>query len=678
VLLYANKLLSYVSYNDKWSHLYQVMKMGKRAIVTVDWLRKGRMVEDLTILRNLIADSSAWKVETAELDETLFESTFGLQPLPSEPSTGVAINRVLGHEEVTDKVTTKMRPLIPLGQTIQKQVESLFPKNLSRTEVDALSYVFSRFVLEDTPKDIDWPLVPEGLDSLSAALFTINIISRLIGGENPWLLPLWSMKVEEHRILGLEKIYDSLLSENKPDDVIEDMQKTKESIKKILVQNPSIDSALAPQDPLSYIIDRWVRSLKVEKDSAKRIVDKTRQKIATEIIEEIRNRKGAGSVYLDEADLQRMTLTQWNIHALRPDGPSSSGHESMLTMFRGNLNILDYEPLVKVCEYLSDCERAGRPSASEIEQVIDTKRRMSHYTLQRLEMILTERYIPSMTKLGLRYRFIFTERQKPIVLSDGHLERMVLSESSHEGCTVHLEPERSQGPSGALPPNSIQMTVDSELISMRMELYDKKNKTWKLEPWKPASRRPGRTSSWLLRETQYDKGAHNKLTNRQIDLLGPTLAFRGLRASRMWMMERMGFVPRTARRYLRKMLDEKILRLLYVPALEYCGLPEGMLVVGEFKENRSRESFIDWMTSRIPYVRVFTDKSTNMVAKIRLPAYKTDVVGGVIREKLSGGSKEDRITIRSFTARLRSYKTYHMTALQRLTHENGFIDPWEK
>ena len=47
------------------------MKMGTRAEVTVDWLRKGRMVEDLTILRNLIADSSAWAVETATLDESL-------------------------------------------------------------------------------------------------------------------------------------------------------------------------------------------------------------------------------------------------------------------------------------------------------------------------------------------------------------------------------------------------------------------------------------------------------------------------------------------------------------------------------------------------------------------------------------------------------------------------------
>jgi hypothetical protein len=102
-----------------------------------------------------------------------------------------------------------------------------------------------------------------------------------------------------------------------------------------------------------------------------------------------------------------------------------------------------------------------------------------------------------------------------------------------------------------------------------------------------------------------------------------------------------------------------------------------MLAVGEFKEHRSRESFIDWLTSQIPYVRVFTDKSTNMVAYIRLPAYKTDVVGGVIREKISGGSKKDRITTQSFTARLRSYKTYQMTVLQRLSQEGGIIDPWE-
>jgi hypothetical protein len=651
--------------------------MGKRAEVTVDWLRKGRMVEDLTILRYLIADSSAWKVETAKLNTALFESTFGLDPLPDRPSTVVAINSAIGQNEVTERVTTKMRPLIPLGSKVRSQVKSLFPKNLSPSEAATLSYVFSRFVLEDTPKDIDWPLVPTGLDALSAALFTIYNVSTLIGEENPWLLPLWSMKVEEHRLEGLQTIYDSLLSDNDVEVVIEDMETIKESIKEILVQNPTIDKALAPQDPLSDKIDRWLRTLSDNLDQPRRITDETRQKIATEVMEEVSSRKGAGAVSLEEADLQRMTLTQWNIHALRPDGPSASEHESMLKMFRGNLNLLDYEPLVKVCEYLSDCEIAGRPSASEIEQIVGTRRRMSHYTLQRMESALNEKFIPSVAKLGLQYRFIFTEKQKPMVPSDGLVERMILTESSHEGCSVHLEPAKSQGPSDALPPSSIQMTVDSELVSMRMDLYNRRNKTWNIEPWKPASRSPGRTKSWLLLETQYNKSPAANLTKRQIDIIGPTLTFSGLRSARMWLMERIGFKPRTVRRYLRSMLDEKILRMLYTPALEYCGLPEGMLVVGEFKERRSRESFIDWVTSQIPYVHAFTDRSTKMVAYIRLPAYKTDVVGGVIREKLSEGSKKDRITTQSLTARLRSYKTYQMTVLQRIFQEQGLIDPWE-
>jgi hypothetical protein len=631
------------------------------------------MVEDLTILRNLIADSSAWEIQTAHLDESLFERTFNLQPLPKKPSTRVAINRALGHDEVTEKITTKMRPLIPMGRRLKDQVASLFPSNVSETEESTLSYVFSRFVLEETPKDTNWPLVPDGLDSLSAALFTINIVSRFIGRENPWLLPLWSIKVEEYQLDGLQEIYESLLSENTLDEAIESLNATKQSVMKILIQNPSIDSDVAPEDPLSRVIDKWVKSLNSAKKSSKVDKDIVREKITREVMEEIRKR----SESLDEADLQRTTLTQWNIHSLRPDGPSASKHETLLKMFRGNLNILDYEPLVKVCEYLSDCEKAGRPSASEIEQVIKTKRRMSHYTLQRLGFVLTERFIPSMNRIGFRYRFILTEKQRPIIRSDGHLERMTLSESGYEGCTVHLEPKNSKGPTEEMPPETIQMTVDSELISMRLDLYDKNTGTWKLEPWKPASRRPGRTPSWLFRETQNHKDTSYRLTKREVDLIGPILAFRGLRPSRMWMMERMGFVPRTARRYLRKLLNDQILRLLYTPALEYCGLPEGMLIVGEFKENRPRESFIDWMTSRVPYVRAFTDKSTNMVAYIRIPPYKTDVVGGVIRDKLSGGKKKDRITTRSFTARLRSYKTYQMTVLQRLSSDKGFVDPWE-
>ena len=655
-----------------------MVNMGKRAVVSIDWLRKGRMVEDLTILRNIIADSSAWDVETANLDEELFQSRFNLQPLPEEPSTNIAINNAIGYEEVTEKITSKMSPLIPLGDTIRDQVSSLFPANMSSLEVKLLTHVFSRFVLEDTPTDTDWPLVPEGLDSVSAALFTINIVSRLAGRGNPWLLPLWSMKVKEFRLQGLQKIYESLLSERDVEDVVDDIELTKKAINEILIQNPSIERSVAPQDPLSDIIDKWWRTLLKVRDSPRSESDATRQKIADEVLEEISQRK-------EETE----TITQWNIHALRPDGPSASDHEEILKMFRENINILDYEPLVKICEYLSNCERAGRPSASEIEQVVGSKRRMSHYTLQRLGLILTERYLPTLSKIGLRYRFVLTEKQKLGITREGLVERMILSEerpeghsnerADYSGCTVHLEPEASRGPAvDMFPPNTIQMTVDSEIVSMRMDLYNQKNQTWNLEPWKPASRSPGRPKAWLYRETEHGKGPPVKLTDRQIDLIGPLLAFRGLRGARMWMMERMGFVPRTARRYIRSMLDEKLLRLLYTPALEYCGLPEGMIVIAKFKEHRPRESFIDWMTSRIPFTRIFSDKSTNLVAYLRLPAHRTDDVGGVIRGKLSGGKKKDWTTTQSITARLKSYKTYQMTAFQRILKHGEILDPWTK
>ncbi|MHA3962841.1 MAG: hypothetical protein AM325_004800 [Candidatus Thorarchaeota archaeon SMTZ1-45] len=651
--------------------------MGKRAKVTVDWLRKGRMVEDLTILQNLIADSSTWKVQSAKLDERLFESKFRLQPLPNEVSTESTINRALGYEEVTRKVTTKMRPLVPVGSNTRMQVKSLFPTNLSSDEIDTLSYVFSRFVIEDAPKDYNWPLVPQGLDSLSAALFSINIISDFVGGAIPWLLPLWSIKVEEFRLDGLEKIYDSLISDKKVEDVLDDLEKIKESLTGILIQNALVVRSLAPQDPLSDKIDKWSRFLSIDRDSPKRVVDKTRQRIAAEVLEEIGERRGAKSVSLDETDLQRMTLTRWNIHALRPDGPTATDHEPMLKMFRGNINILDFEPLYKICKLLSKCEQAGRPVASEVDMVTGTKRRMAHYTLHRMAMILTERYLPTLSKMGLRYRFVFTEKQKPSITSAGLIKKMVLSESSHDGCTVHIEPMDSEGPTNSVSPNCIQMTLNSELISMRLDLYDKKSKTWILEPWKPASKILERNHSWLYRKTEYDTKPTVKLTTRQIDLIGPLLTFRGLRKSRMWMMERLGLVPKTTRQYLHKMLDDNIFRLLYAPALEYCGLPEGMLIAGAFKEPQLRKPFIDWMISRIPFVHVFIDKSTNMVAYIRLPPYKTDVVGGVIREKLSGGNAKQKITTQSITARLRSYKTYQMTTFQRIFQKSKFIDPWE-
>jgi hypothetical protein len=664
VLLYANKLLSFVSYSDKWTKIHLVVIMVNRAKITVDWLRKGRMIDDLNILRDLISDSSVWEIESSILDETRFQEVFNLQPLPDSTSNEASLVKVLGY----DRVPYALGPMRPLGQTLRMQVSSLFPPNLSKMERDVFTYAFSRFIIDDIPSDIEWPLVPEGLDSLSAALFTLHFVSRLIGEEAAWLVPLWTVKIEEQRINGLQKIHDTLVSIDDVETVIDEIQEIKTSLKESLIQDKSIGREIVPQDPLAdEIIGGWLKILSGKRESARRIVDETRQQLASRVMKEIAVRK--------KPDLQPVTLTQWNIHALRPDGPTAKEHEQMLKMFRSNIRILDYDVLVKMCQYLSSVELANRPTAADIEKVIGTKRRTSHYVLHRLGLVLTERYIPTMSSLGLKYRFIFTRKQREKVISDSLLERFVLSESNFEGGTVHIEPQVSLGPSEALPFGSSQFTASSELISLRLDLFNPDTQKWNEPDWDEDTATRHRTKGWLKRETQ-QKSKSTHLTNREIDLLGPLMVFQGLKGSRMWMFNQLGFPQQTARRYLRRLLEMKVLRLLYTPALEFCGIPEGMTIGAKFTDKQSRSYFLDWLTTRIPYVHAFIDEETDLVAYIRLPQFKTDLVGAKIRTILTQGTKKDRITMESFTARLRYYKTYMMTVFQRIYKNNEFIDPW--
>ena len=664
MLLYANKLLSFVSYSDKWIKIHSVVIMANRAKITADWLRKGRMIDDLNILRDLISDSSEWKIENAVLDENRFQEVFNLQPLPDSTSNEASLVKVLGY----DHVPYALGPMKPFGQTLRKQVSSLFPPNLSKMERNVFTYAFSRFIIDDIPSDIEWPLVPEGLDSLSAALFTLHFISRLIGEKAAWLVPLWTVKIEEQRIDGLQKIHDILVSIDDVETVIDEIKEIKTSLKEILIQDKSIGREIVPQDPLAdEIIGGWLKILSGKRESARSVIDETRQQLASRVMKEIAVRK--------KPDLQSVTLTQWNIHALRPDGPTAKEHEQMLKMFRGNISILEYDVLSKMCQYLSGVELANRPTAAEVEKVIGTKRRMSHYILQRLGLVLTERYIPTMSRLGLKYRFIFTEKQRQKIISDSLLERFVLSESNFEGGTVHIEPQGSLGPSETLPSGSSQFTANSELISLRLDLFNPDTQKWNEPDWDEDTATRRRTKGYLKRETQQrSKSTH--LTNREIDLLGPLLAFQGLKGSRMWMFNQLGFSQQTARRYLRRLLEMKVLRLLYTPALEFCGIPEGMIIGAKFTDKQSRSYFLDWITTRIPYVHAFIDEETDLVANIRLPQFKTDLVGAKIRTILTQGTTKDRITTESFTARLRYYKTYMMTVFQRVFKDNEFIDSW--
>ncbi|MFW9794856.1 MAG: hypothetical protein ACFFEE_11165, partial [Candidatus Thorarchaeota archaeon] len=611
------------------------------------------------------------------------------------------------------------RPLSPTGSKIRHQVSSLLPSNLSKSEKKNLSYVFTRFVLNDTPHDTKWPIVPLGLDNLSAALFTIHMIARLTEKSISWLYPVWLSKTNK---LKLEKLQLILQSIDSPSDTKLDeiMNECKE-----LLEDHLVEDILSGQDPLSDKIDGWRGSLPASLqhlEETNRALNRVKKKLTTglkkadpdiieifnrfvekglviskgeyprsvtkliELEEEKRNlesrqydlqattQKIISEIKEEQASLKEaiQNTTRWNVQALRPDGPTASEHELFLDAFRRNVNILSYRPLVQVCEYLAQSEKPGKPVASEIEQLLSFKRRMAHYALQRLGFVLCEHYFPSLPNLGLRYRFIFTEKQKPGVVSDGLVERLVLGDSEYSGCMIHIEPVDSKGPdSSILPSKHHQMLLNSEILSMRLDLFEGESGKWALEPWKSAAK--DRRPTWLYRATEYPASETSLLTQRQLDILGPLCSFRGLRPLRNWMFNQLGYPTITSRRQLKTLLEQKTLRLLYHPALEYCGLPIGMMVVSEFNNAKALNSYIDWMTTRLPYTRIFTDRLTNMAAFIRLPIGSLGVVPGVIRERLASSKSK-----MWFTSRLLSYRTFLMTVFHRIRGAavDLWLDPW--
>ncbi|MGY5863149.1 MAG: hypothetical protein RTV41_00950 [Candidatus Thorarchaeota archaeon] len=682
--------------------------MALNSPVTIDWLRKGRRVEDMKILRKLIVDSSEWKVDNGQLSRKLFEKKVGITVVPGTPLDSTTINRILGQDSVTEIVRINKNNITPKGSKLREQVESLLPSNLVESETNSLSYILSRIVNDEILFSFKWPVVPEGLDSLSAALYTINIITQVTGNSVRWLLPIWSLKADEFKLEILRSLIENeikleTLSHSKMrrrlSSLLRRFETAKDEIEEFLKKEE-----YSGQDPLSDKIDLWIvpignlkgklkelkaAGIKLTQSRKSADFDKT---VINEIETEISSLENVIAILAKTIEKNKKMLkseihslrtrdqqfTEWANYCLNPAGPLAFDYEHLLKKIRNEVNILTYKPLIKICEFLRDVEQPGLPSATDIKRVLGLKQRMANYTLVRLGLILNERYIFSPSTLGLRYRFILTEKQKPGVLSDALIERQTMSLSDkYSGCTVHIEPVRSVGPSDdILPDGAIQIIADSEHLSMRLDLFDEKEERWDLSSAfetdllsKPISR--SRNSKWLFQSSD-NSSSVNHLSPTEIDNLGVLSVSTGLRSSRKWFFEQLQFNPTTSRRYVRRMLDQNIFRLMYLPSLEYCGLPIGLVVGGRFNTEKNRNLLKKWMTLNLPFVRIFTGDSTNLIAYLRLPADATSSIKGFLRETFE--PKAENL----FVSGVMSNQTYHLTTFHRLANVtgDGWKDPW--
>ena len=635
---------------------------------TSEWLRGSRRTHDANILRRLIIESSPWKSETSSLDVSLFEKTYGLKPISDATVSSELLDRVLSYERVMDDITSRMRKVQPSGDSLEEQIKSLLPRDLTTSEENSIAYAFSRVLFERIPKETRWPIVPIGLDALSAALLNIYIVANSVNQTIPWMLPIWKLKIKDVKINSLKLIYDSLSKETNADFIQETMKEADRQINDAFGKYPKIAGFQPPQDPLSRKINDWIRLVSAKTSNIKTVKAELRKEV-TEIIADL---KGFSATLVRKINVDSTPVTNWNILALRSDGPTAYAHEPLLNLIRNEINILRNNQIRGMCINLSQVEDPGHPTVSDLEQVSNFTGRTAYYELDRLEPLLNECFIPTLRKIGLRYRYIFTPRQRPGVLSDGLIERMILTEEEIRGCTIHVEPNLSQGPNPRqFPKGSYEAVVEDEIVSLNLNHFDLESGGWISKTQIESPTTAQKDSLLIQRSTISDDKIPISLTSRQVELLGFLWILQGPR-SRKWLIDRVNYPQQTAKRMLRTMLDNQILRLLYLPALEYCGLADGLIAYANCNDRKSRGKFVDHIIESQPFARIFVGDSNDVVAHIRVPLKNSDYVAGNLKEKMVEFSD------RFFTARLRSTKTYKIATLHKLrTSKTGeWVDPW--
>ncbi|MFX1369413.1 MAG: hypothetical protein ACFFAY_12515 [Promethearchaeota archaeon] len=689
--------------------------MVKRAAITVDWLRKGRNIEDVAILRQLISDSMDNSLQASQRNLALFEKSYDLAPNPMTPLSDEALDRVLGISKANE-IEGMNDALSPKGVTLESQIQSLLPRSLAPELKASLVYVLSRAVTGHTPKSEDWMWapspakkrksgkesekrkrnlcpIPKHLDSLTAALMTVLVVSRLSRQGIQWLPAIWQFHVEQLRTEHLRPILAKL-----------NTTITVNETRTLLESAVSSITSEIPGEPVAKdIIDGWLPLLATFEDNAAladcRVTDaglgrsdpiSAREYLRRGIIV----RLGAGKI---SVRTQFSPSSRWGVLALRADGPCSGimrndssrrrlrwiSFEGILDVLRRDIGILAYDPLLKVSAFLSGEEVPGKPNASDVMNSTGLRGRAAYYTLNRFALVLNERFLLLPGSIGLRYRYIFSPMQKPVVQSKGIVEKMLLSDSIHSSLTVHLEPSNSMGPVDAELPvkrepgkeiHSFQVAANEEIISMRLDLFDTESKSWCLSLDQTGPTRPDRTSLWLYRDSTNRKKTPQTLTQRELDLVAALCGFRGNASARRWYLQKLGYPRRTAGQVLPKLLTENVLRALYHPALEYLGLGNGLIIGARLNSSRDLNEFVDRVVVMSPFAQVQYDKeSKSAVASIRTPHLQATYIDGAVGQWL------DSIGADYVSATMQWRRTYWLTALHRLYCGYGepWTNPWE-
>jgi len=545
------------------------------AKVDAAWLRRAAApdlyrYDDEGILRDIAARMLGHKTPPT-LEPSIFEATLGLTPL---------LNCALGKEQINDplayKKSSAARYKNPDGDTLLEQITSLLPEETGNFPQDnqvleAFAYAMSRIVIGDLPPSHKWQGFYSGLDYLTSALFTIQMVAVRAG------------------------------------------------------------------TPIS-----WIDIVRGEA-------------------------KDAGH------------LTEWQTLTLRADGATASKWTGFLNRFRSRVCALNSDYVRKITLHLAEAQEPVRITMQLVQKLLSSGGKVARRVTREMDTLLTERFIPSMTGIGLRQRVIATPGRRSEVPTKGAAEKYACKDTTFSSSefleiVVYAEPASSVGPHEEdLIAGSVQVTADSEIISMRTDLFGNESgePKWSVRPWQAEDMIPKDTPGWLYCESPQVDGAPWPISQRDRDLLGILCAHHGGFQDRLKLVRAMGIPNQSAKERVETLLARSFLTVLYHPSLEYSAIPEGVYIIIHDSNPKNVEAIWSYLLKGAPYVRSLrTEGGRGLFAIIRVPALQSTIFLGPAREYMNG------LGVNYITGLIDKQKTYRMTLLHRLHSEKGWRDPW--
>ena len=349
----------------------------------------------------------------------------------------------------------------------------------------------------------------------------------------------------------------------------------------------------------------------------------------------------------------------------RPDAAMSIKWDFILSRARISINHLRDPVMIRFHRLRRNVTRPQQVSHEEIWESWGrtmSKRSTSVYS-PIYEAMSTEKFLPAMARIGLRYRYIFTTRATvKNYFKRGLVEQFQLMPTNDNEVRyvfVYLEPITLSQDYSINQDYDRQFIVDSESYSMRLDLFEQRTGEWQISPWD--QRFPGNPKDnpdWWYFETRPRGKSMVRLIKRDADIMFSLLGHNGSYKSRTIIMNLLGYSWSTYYRAINNLLDKGVLRLMYHPTTEFSGLTESVLVIIPEATAKMIKKCIRWFRNPNAFCHIRTNaKKTALVAHLRVPNARAWIIAKVIRDQLieEGLSLENREFVSAIVTGMRYY-----------------------